>query len=213
MNKKEEQITDLEFIHTPKLKQIFNKCRIVGLAGVKSSGKTNNLIYLLSELETTKVYFYGVDDITTNYLLKKGFEEISSLTQLVDKKNCLIVIDEFQKLHLNDRRYKEVLSKIIDFAYHNNIYMIFSTPNIREFNTIIGGFIEKWLLKTIYINQCINGSQLKRAVIEYKGRYKLLDHIIIPKDKLLLINDDKEIIIKCKYISEIDNKRLHKEIF
>jgi len=194
-------------------KQIFKDCRIVGLVGIKNSGKTNNLIYLLKDVKDIKVYFYGMDLVTTNYLLSLGFHEISSLNHLVDKKDCLLIIDEFQKLKLNDRRYKDTLNKVVDFVYHNNIFLILSSPNIREFNTIIGGVIEKWLLKTIYIDQCINGSQLKKVIEDYKGRYKQIDNIIMDKDKILIINNDKEEIIHCDYVKQCDTKRFNKSIF
>ena len=197
----------------PILQDIFKDCRIIGLAGVKSSGKTNNLCYLLQQLKNTEVYFFGMDTTTTEYLLDLGFNEFSSLNQLVGKKNCIIIIDEFQKLRLNDRRYKDVLNKVVDFVYHNNIYLIFSTPNIREFNTIIGGFIEKWLLKTILVDMCINGSQLKKMVEDYKGRHKQMNNIILPKDKILVINNEKEKLITCEYIKEIDDKAKQRNIF
>ena len=197
------------------LKQIFKDCRIIGLAGHKNTGKTNNLIYLLNQLKNKEinVYFYGMNEATTEYLLKKGYKEISSIEHLVDKKDCLIILDEFQQLKLNDRRNKDTLNKIIDFVYHNNIYLILSSPNIREFNSIIGGVIEKWLIKTIYLKDCINGSQLKEVVNNYKGRYKQLDNIILTKNQLLIINKDYEKIINCKYIKEVDKKKDNKNIF
>ncbi len=78
----------------------------------------------------------------------------------------------FKKLKLNDRRCKDTLDEFIDFVYHNNVYVIFSSPNIREFNSVIGGVIEQWLLKTVRKDMCINGSQLKKVVEEYNGRFK-----------------------------------------
>jgi len=173
-----------------KLRKIFKDCRVVGLAGAKSSGKTNNIISLLKEIPKTKrdkVYYYGMAPSVSKYLASEGFQEFDSLKQLVGKTGCLFVIDEFQKLHLNDRRNKHMLGMVIDFIYHNKNRLLLSSPSIRDFNTIIGGVVEKWILKTVLIDQCVNGSQLKKIVTDYSGRYKQLESIVVPVDELLIL--------------------------
>ncbi len=200
------------------LKTIFKKCRIVGLAGNKNTGKSNNLIYLIQQLrlrnKDVPIYVYGMPDMVMTYLSKQlKVKEISSLRQLIGKRDCLLVLDEFQRLKLNDRRYKDQLNEFTDFVYHNNVYTILSSPNIREFNTVIGGVIEKWLLKSVAIDQCVNGSQLKTKINEYTGRHKQLGAITVPVDKLLLINDEEETLINCKYVEEADNKKDNNNIF
>src|SRR3990167_2906008 len=186
------------------LKKIFGDCRIVALAGEKNSGKTNNLIAMLKDYKKAPIYAYGLPKEAIDYL---GAKEISSLRQLVHKRDCVIVLDEFQKLRLNDRRYKDELNDFVDFVYHNNVYVILCSPNIREFNTIIGSVIEKWLLKNVALDMCVNGSQLKKVINGYKGRYKVLSAIDIPKNELLVINNEEEIVLKLPYIKEIDNKK------
>ncbi len=201
-----------------KLNKIFKGARIVGLAGLKHTGKTNNLVSLIVDYRRThkeeQIYAFGLNEDVMNYLEKKfNVIEISSLRHLVGKKDCICVIDEFQRLKLNDRRNKDELDEFVDFVYHNNVYVILSSPNIREFNSIIGGIIEKWLLKSVRKDNCINGSQLKRIVENYKGRYKLLGEIEVPINELLVINDSEELKIKCKYIKEADHKLKNKELF
>lgn len=202
-------------IKITKLSNVFKNCRIVGLAGIKNSGKSNNLASLIINFRKTNklvpIYVYGMSDEVISTL--PNVKEISSLTQLIYKRDCILILDEFQRLKLNDRRYKDALDEFIDYVYHNNVYVIFSSPNIREFNTIIGGVIEKWLLKSIKIDQCVNGSQLKKAVENYKGKFKSLGSIIVPKNKLLLINDEEEQLIECEYILGADEKLSNKEIF
>jgi len=192
------------------LKTIFAKCRIVGLAGIKNSGKTNNLVRLIKDYRQSKphtdIFAYGMPISVMTYLKGLDVKEISSMRHLVHKKNCILIIDEFQKLKLNDRRCKDTLDEFIDFVYHNNVYVIFSSPNIREFNSVIGGVIEQWLLKTVRKDMCINGSQLKKVVEEYNGRFKSLGAIEVPKDTLLLINDTEEVIMNCKYLVDADSK-------
>ncbi|MEK6883364.1 MAG: AAA family ATPase, partial [Nanoarchaeota archaeon] len=125
------------------LKEIFGDNRICALAGDKSTGKTNNLMALLKNFRNhnkqTKIYVFGIDEVTLKWLRRfNDVYEISTLEQLSDKKDSLIIIDEFQKLQLNDRRYKELLNKFVDFIYHNNNWAILSCPNLREYNSIIG---------------------------------------------------------------------------
>jgi hypothetical protein len=202
---------------TSKLKIIFGDKRIVGLAGEKSTGKTNNLVHLIKDFRKTNkdtpIFIYGFPESVTEYLKKYGVTEISCLEHLVRKKDCILLLDECQKLKLNDRRNKEQLNNFVDFIYHNNVYAIFSSPNLREFNTIIGGVIEKWLLKNVRTDLCINGSQLKAVIEKYKGRRKSLNAIEVKKNELLLINDDEETIIKCPYVREADSKKGLIDIF
>jgi len=200
------------------LKQLFGNDRIVGLSGEKSSGKSNNLIHLIKEYREhnsdVPIYLYGFNDSSMRYLKKYGnIHEISSISQLAKKKNCLIIVDEMQQLKINDRRYKDDLDQLIDFIYHNNCWIIFSSPNIREFNSIIGSKIERWALKTIRKDDCINGSHLKKVVEEYKGRYKSINSIIVPKNKIVVINEECELVIECDYIEEVDNKKENLSIF
>jgi hypothetical protein len=204
----------------PLFNKVFDEChRVVGLAGEKNTGKTNNVVYLIDNLLNSSkkkydILIYGFQDSVTNYLLaKKGIKEISSLKQLAFKKDTIIIIDEFQRLKLNDRRHKDKLNELIDFIYHNNNFLLLSSPNIREFNNIIGGHIERWLLKTVKADSCINGSQLKKVIDEYKGRLKRFENIVTSKKELIIINDDYEQLIKCDYVEEADNKKENKTIF
>jgi hypothetical protein len=198
-------------------KRIFKDSHIVGLSGVKNSGKSNNLVYMIKEFrevdKDTPIYIYGFNQEVTYYLKQYGVEEISEIRHLINKKDCIFICDEFQKLKLNDRRYTEERDEFKNYVYHNNVFCILSSPDIREFNSIIGGIIEKWLLKSVNINDCVNGSQLKKVIESYKGKYKLLGQISMPKDEILLINEDFEQTITCKYIPEADNKKNNKSLF
>jgi len=201
----------------PKFKEIFHDARIVGLAGNKNSGKTNNIAQMIKEYrrvdQKTEIYVYGLPPSTIDALKPYNVMEISSVNQLVDKERCILIIDEMQKLKLNDRRNKDTLNEIVDFIYHKGNYLLLSSPNIREFNTVIGGVIEKWLLKGVRIDQTVNGSQLKKVVENYKGRYKLLGSIVLPPDKMLIINNDYEQVLDIEYFEEADSKKELKSLF
>lgn len=201
------------------IKEIFGESRVVGLAGEKNSGKTNNLMAMIKDFrETNKVtpiVVYGLNEGVLKWLNSnfKNIIEVSSINQMSKKTGCLIIIDEFQLLHINDRRYKDQLDKLIDFIYHNNNWIIFSSPNLREFNSVIGSKIERWCLKTMRCADLINGSHLKDKVMAYSGRFKSINDIIIDKDKILVMDDDSEKVVTVNYIKEIDNKLANKSIF
>ena len=202
-----------------KLKEVFGNCRIVGLAGEKDSGKTNNLIALIKDFrqynKATPIYVFGVEQSALDWLNKniKGVYEISTLEQLSNKRDALIVIDEMQLLKLNERRNTEGLNKFVDFVYHHNNWVILSSPSLREFNSVIGSKIERWALKSVNIIDLVNGSQLKNIVLNYKGRFKSLNSIELDKDKLLIINDEYEKIMELEYIKDVDSKLKNVNIF
>lgn len=201
-----------------KIKKIFEIGRIIGLASSKNTGKTNNLVYLVKEFreknKETPIYIFGFEDKAIKLLTKlPNVSEISSLDHISDKENCIFIIDEFQKLKLNDRRYKELTDSFVDFIYHKNNYAILSSPNISEFNSVIGRIFEGWLIKTLRYDSLVNGSHLKKIVDKYKGRFKSINDIIVPKDVLILVNNEKEEIIKCDYIKEADDKLNQMNLF
>lgn len=198
-------------------KRIFEDAHIIGLVGVKNCGKTNNLIYMIKEFRETgnktPIYVYGFKPQLIEYLKQFGCIEISEIKHLIGKKDCILICDEYQRLKLNDRRYTEERDEFKNYIYHNNVYVILSSPDVREFNSVIGGIIERWIVKTLSLSDCVNGSQLKKAVDEYKGNYKHLGSIELPKDQILILNSLFEQRITCEYIEEADTKKGQKNIF
>ncbi len=106
-----------------------------------------------------------------------------------------------------------MLNQFINFIYHKNNRLILCSPSLREFNSVIGGKIEKWILKSVKLNNLINGSQLKNIILNYKGRYKSINDLVIPKGEILVINNNFEQIIKLDYIKQADSKINQKNIF
>ncbi len=200
-----------------KIKEIFNENRVIGFAGDKNTGKSNNLISLIVDFrkynKDTNISVYGFKNEVIRYLKQYNVTEVSTLKQITMKKDCIIIMDEFQKLKLNDKRYKDDLDDFIDFVYHNNVRIILASPNLREFNSIIGSKIEGWILKSLGIEDLVNGSQLKRVVDEYKGNLKVFKSLQIPNSSILIINNDKEKVIKLDYIKEVDTKIGNKDLF
>ena len=205
---------------TTHLQTIFNAygaCRIVALAGSRNCGKTNNLVALVKDFRdkgnTTPVYFYGFVGAVRAYLSTLGCVEVSSIEHLTTKKDSILILDEVQRLKLNDKRYRDLLNAFCDFIYHNNNYCILSSPNLREFNSVIGGKIERWLLKTCRLSECINGSQLKRAIESNQGQYKVMNDLVVAPGELLIINGEEEKVLKLEYVPQADTKKGLVDVF
>jgi len=197
-----------------KFNKIFGKCRIVGFAGNRNSGKTNALVSLINDLrknkKVTPIYLYGFQEDVVKYLVRLGnVFVVSELRQLIGKSNAIFILDEFQKLHLNDRKQKDLMISFVSMIYHhdNNNYAVLCSPSLREYNSIIGGYIEKWVVKSINFTDLINGSQLKKAVESYKGQYKQMDDIIVPVNKMLMLGGEVEEVLHSPYVKEVDLKR------
>jgi hypothetical protein len=200
------------------LRKLFGKSRVVAMVGSKNEGKTNNLIALLKDFrkhnKKTKIYLYGFNEVSLTYLKRLGnVYEVSGLEQLQDKEDSLIICDEIQTLNLGDRRHKERLSLFIDFINHSNNWLLLSSPNPREFNSILGSIVEVWIVKSLRLRDLVRGSQIKERLLGYKGRFRVLDGVRIPKNEILILNDDYEKEVKLQYIQEVDSKRLRKSIF
>lgn len=200
------------------LKEVFGDRRIVGFAGEKSSGKTNNLMALVKDFrqhnKDTPIYVFGLEQSALDWILKfKNVYEINGLSQLSNKRDALFILDEMQLLKVNSRKHTEMLDKFVDFIYHHNNWVVLTSPSLREFNSIIGGKIQRWILKSMNISDLVNGSQLKDVAVNYNGRCKSLDSIEVDKDKILIINDEHEKVIELEYIKEVDSKLKNVNIF
>lgn len=199
------------------LQKIFGNERIIGYAGNPNTGKTNNLCAAMIEYMSKtgrNVVVYGFPDAILEELSRHGTViPVASLEQMTTYENVLIVIDEMQRLNLNDRRYRELLNAFTDFIHHNNNYCIITSPSLREFNSVIGGKISRWVVKSLSQSSLVNGSQLKGAVRNYKGRYKVIDDVRISNDSAVVLGDNHEIVIKFPYVEAVDTKKNNEDIF
>ena len=47
----------------------------------------------------------------------------------------------------------------------------------------------------------------------YKGPYKIINNIVVPLNELLVLNDDKEMVINCEYVKFADTKKDNLNLF
>jgi len=199
------------------LKKIFKNNRIVGVVGNPNSGKTNNVIFLIKEfLETNpkaNVVIYGFNQLSTDYLTRLGCVVANSLAQISLAQNSLIVLDEFQKLRISDKRYRELSQEFFDFIYHNNNWLLLSSPNLAEFNKLICRRVDAWLIKELYVHDLVNGSRVKTICMDFKGFTKALGRFNIKKNEMLFLTDITSEKITVPYIKDVDGKIINVDIF
>lgn len=200
------------------LKQIFGKNRVIGIVGDVHTGKTNNLIFLLDDFRkynrTTPIYIYGFKEEVAEQLVKKyNCSVIETLEHMSNVKNGLICCDEFQRLKIGDRRYKSLTDEFFDFIYHNNNWVIMSSPNMAEFNKLVCNKIKSWLFKSLHLQKLVNGSEVKRIVESYKGERKRLNRLFLDVSEMLFFSEEETDIIKCDYMKDFDSKKENVNIF
>ncbi|MFA7287240.1 MAG: hypothetical protein WC055_00010 [Melioribacteraceae bacterium] len=203
----------------PILRQVFSEgVRVAGLAGVGSSGKTNSIMYLLKNFHdlcpSVQIYTYGLTERTQEWATKNlKAIEVSCISHLSDKTNSIFFLDEVHLLGLSDRAKVSEVKAFASFLNHSNNYVVLSTSNIKEYNSTLCSIIGVWLLKTVKLNMTTNGTDLKRSIRDYRGRYKRLDDVILPVNKLLVLSDQRELVIDMEYIPEIDGKAELPDLF
>ena len=121
----------------------------------------------------------------------------------------MFVLDEAQKLHLHDRRQRDIIDNITAMIYHEELdnYLLISSPQLRTFNRQVCSMVETWLIKTVKANSCVNGSQLKNIIEEYKGDYKGYKSVIMKPNNLLVWHKSENVVLDCAKVEEIDTKK------
>lgn len=201
------------------LRQVFSEgARVAAIAGESNSGKTSSLVYMLRDFrrfnKDTSIVVYGFSpDLMDKLKQELNLIEINNLEQISGYSGALVILDEFQRLGLNSSKNKELTSELFSFAFHSNNWIVLSSPALREFNSVIGSFIQRWCLKSCRVKSLINGSQIKDIVNGYKGRFRSLGNLEIPKNKMVVISDNQEIIIEFPYEERDDTKKNNIDIF
>lgn len=146
--------------------ELFDKPKIICLVGNINEGKSNMLYYLIEELRKTKtfnLYTYGLRNEI------KDTTKIYSVTELEQIRNSLIIIDEVMTLwDLDERKCKRTIENSLRLIHHNNnILVICAVPeNIKKF---ISSKVNCIIYKKVTFEDFINGSSIKRNILNYKG--------------------------------------------
>ena len=192
-----------------KITNFLNEPKIVAIVGNVNSGKSNLIYYLIEKFKEdfqVSIYTYG--------LKKKISEtkEIFSIKELEKIKDSVIILDEFFNiLDLEDRKNRRSIEQSFRLLHHNNNILILSglPENFKKF---ISAKLNIILYKQVTIEDFINGSSVKRNILNYSGDERGTAILHLDKKDVIIYDGEhyhKQII---PYLSKYDTKKDNKQI-
>lgn len=160
----------------------------VAIIGGTDSGKTSFAFYLGSLCSHNKKYLLG-------YPLKvKGYINISDKDELFRMRNCVIIVDEFQRyFDRYGRHHNDALDEAIDFAEHRNIKLILTAQNNQAIDRNLESRIKCWALKRLNLHTLKQGGMCKVAVRTVKDPRITSSFLSLEQGEVLWWNIDSEI--------------------
>lgn len=149
-----------------KLKELFNKPKVISIVGNANTAKSNLIYYILDELKKDfkfKVYVYGLRCPVSNTTQVHSVEEIEQV------QNSLIIIDEMTSLFdLDNRKVKAQIENTIRLIFHNNNILLVCGLG-ENFKKFLSAKLTAVIFKKVTIADLINGSTVKNIIMSYKG--------------------------------------------
>ena len=186
----------------------FNEPKIIGILGDIGTGKSNLAYYLIEELKSKfkfNLYTYGLRKDVKNAI------KIYSINELENIRDGIIFLDEFFTLfNLEDRKKRGQIENTIRLIHHNNnILVLIGTP--ENFKKFISSKLNVTFYKQVTFADFINGSSVKKNILNYKGLEMGSSILNISKDETLIYDSNYK---KCKipYLKEYDTKKDNKPL-
>jgi len=193
-----------------KLLDLFKKPSIIGVISNVNEGKSNLLYHIIKELrklKTFQLYTYGLRNAIKDTI------EIYSVNELEQIKNSLIILDEVMTLwDLDNRKLKKQIENTLRLINHNNnILLISAVPeNIKKF---ISSKLNVCIYKKVTFEDFINGSSIKRDILNYKGCERGSKVLNLGIDEAIIYDGKHYSKIKIPYLKEFDTKLNNEPIF
>lgn len=165
-----------------------NNNKPIAVIGGTDSGKTNLAFYLASKCNHIDKYTLGYPkDI-------KGFKRLSDKDELYRLKNCVVIIDEFQKYFQRaGRHHNDALHEALDFAEHKNIKIILTAQNNQAIDRNLESKIKCWCLKRLNVHTLKNGGMCKVAMTTIKDPRVTSSFLAFEANEFLWWNIDNQI--------------------
>jgi hypothetical protein len=187
-----------------KITDLFEKPCIIGLIGNPNEAKSNALYETIIELRkigTFKLCTYG---------LKKRIEgatEINSVNELEQIRDSIIFIDEVMSLFdLDDRKIKKQIENTLRLIFHNNniLVLCFTPENVKKF---ISSKLDKIIYKKVTFDDFINGSSVKKIILNYQGYEKGTRILNLGKSEAIIYDGLHYHKTEIPYLEEFDTKK------
>lgn len=189
---------------------LFKTPFIGAIIGDANSGKSNLIYHLIDELN--KNYSFNLYTYGLRFNID-GAVEIFSTDELEKIKNSVIFLDEFCSLFdLDDRRKRIQIERTLRLLFHNNNIIILSglPENFKKF---ISAKINIIFYKSVTFEDFINGSSVKKNILNYNGNERGSSILDLNKSGCLIYNGNHYQKYEIPYIEDKDSKKNNVQIF
>ena len=167
-----------------QIKRILNNDLSI-LMGRTNEGKTHTLCSLITEYKKEfpgAVTTFGFRDELINLLKVESF---SSLVELEEIRNSIIIVDEVGSLFdLENRTKRRQIENTLRLVNHrNNKILLSGIPS--DFKRFLCAKSRVFLFKSLMISEMINGSFAKEILQQYRGPELGAYALLLEKDTLL----------------------------
>lgn len=186
------------------IKELFNEPKIIGLIGDVNEGKSNMVYWIIEELNKIghyNLYTYGLRNEIENA------QKIYSVNELEQIKNSVIILEEVMTLwDLNNRMAKRQIENTLRLIFHNNNVLVISAvpENIKKF---ISGKINVIIYKKVTFDDFINGSSVKRTIINYHGEERGTSILNLNKNEAIIFDGKHYRKVIVPYLIKYDTKK------
>lgn len=188
---------------------LLNKPSIVGIIGDVNQAKSMlvyNIIKDLSNTKNFKFFHYGLKS-------KVGGIPIRSVKEMESIKDSLIIVDEFCTLFdLDNRKARRIIENTLRLINHNNNILILVGVG-ENFKKFISSKLSIIVYKQVSFSDLINGSNVKKIIMDYNGDEKGSELLNLPIDEALIYDGEHYHKFKVPYLKEFDTKVENVEIF
>jgi hypothetical protein len=194
----------VEGIQKMNIIKLFQKPSMIGVIGNPNEAKSNLLYHLIEQLKKEGKYnlvCYGLRNKIINATT------IFSLPELEQVRDSIIILDEVMTLwDLDNRMAKRQIENTLRLIYHNNnVLIICCVPeNVKKF---IAGKLDVIFFKKVTLGDFINGSRVKRIVLDYKGSELGSSILNLSKEEALLFDGNHYYKLVVPYYSRYDTKK------
>ena len=192
-----------------EIKNLFNEPSIIAIVGDVNEAKSNTIYSIIENLRlfgTFNLYVYG---------LKKeidGAINIYSVNELEQIKNSIIFLDEVMTLwDLDNKMAKRQIENTLRLIFHNNNILVISglPENIKKF---ISSKITKVIYKKVTFEDFINGSSIKKNVLNYHGEERGTKVLNLDKSEAIIFDGTHYYKINIPYLPKYDTKKENPKI-
>lgn len=133
----------------------------VAVLGDVDTGKTNLTVYLASLCSHPKKYILGYPGSIAKVI------NLSSMNDLSKIDNCVLMIDEIEEfIEIYDKKDNSSLRRLIKFAEHNKIKLIFNTQLSQFINKTLEALVPQWAILPLDMFSLKNGSKPKSIILD-----------------------------------------------